>query len=292
MSGAQFSSKTRGIHPGRGSSARALCIPHGQLPTFHPLSRRQRTSSGSDSLVWLLSIVAALYAAAVVATFAFLAVSKHSFRSEQATVQSAKVALPTLFRPTSRDAFLRQLNFQYKRELNTKINYVADKISAVGKLESSKAVNLAKLIVLESYNQNIDPLFVAAVIKKESTFKTHARSHRGATGLMQLMPRTGEHLSRQEGVAWEGLGSLQDPTTNIRLGIAYIKELKASFRGNAEHALIAYNWGPSNLSRALKNRSPIPSSTVNYARGVIKDHKSWSIDLKNQRAQYRYMSMG
>lgn len=199
--------------------------------------------------------------------------------------------LPSIFRPDSRESFLRQVNFHHKREINTQINYVAQKISQLGRLDSVEAVAIARVIVLESRNQNIDPLFVAAVIKTESTFKTHATSGRGATGLMQLMPATGEHLLRNEGLVWEGLGTLRDPSTNIRLGIAYLKQLSASFRGNTEHALIAYNWGPGNLSRALKTQSSIPASTVKYARGVLKEHKSWSSDLKNQITQYRYMNL-
>lgn len=145
-----------------------------------------------------------------------------------------------------------------------------------------EAANLAYLIVQESLKANYDPLFVAAVIRSESTFKRSARSNKGACGLMQLMPDTGQYVSKLQNVAWTGAKTLHDPSTNLRLGIAYLKYLEDMFNGNRERALVAYNWGPGNLELALKGRQRLPSQPVQYARKILMVHKQW----KNALTQF------
>lgn len=268
--------------------ARALSLPRsGALLGLRHTTRRENGTSAS--LVWLLSAGSALYALILFSVMIWVANSQIALRSSKGMGSWISSIAPSLLPASTRDEFLRRINFEHKRELVTQINYVANKISKVGKVSAPEAASIAKAIVLESRNQNIDPLFVAAVIKTESTFKTHAVSNRGATGLMQIMPATGRYLSIDQGIDWEGHHTLKDPSTNIRLGITYLKQLKESFGGNTEHALIAYNWGPSNLNRALRNSAHIPSSTVKYARGVMSEHRKWSTDLREQIAQYRYM---
>jgi soluble lytic murein transglycosylase-like protein len=276
----------------RGYAAQTIRPRVIRLSAPSPALRRSGGSAlvPTSPLLWLACVVSFLYAASATAIFSWLTLAPQTVRTAKASTINSPHILPSVFLPATREAFIRQLNFERRREAKTQINFVTQKISALGKLESEKASALARAIVAESKLQNIDPLFVTAVIKKESTFKVHATSNRGATGLMQLMPNTGKHLLQREGMPWQGADTLRDPALNIRLGISYLKQLKASFRGNHEHALIAYNWGPANLNRALKSRSHIPTSTIKYARGVLKDHQSWSADLKSQRAQYRFMS--
>lgn len=134
---------------------------------------------------------------------------------------------------------------------------------------------LAKLIVEESLRASIDPLFVAAVIRSESMFRSGVVSIRGAKGLMQIMPETGRYVSERENLRWGGSHTLNDPALNVRLGIAYLKYLDLKFKGDRERVLIAYNWGPGNLSQAIRYRSSPPRQSVNYARGIIKQHHNW-----------------
>jgi soluble lytic murein transglycosylase len=268
--------------------ARALRLPSSNaLSGLRPAGRRTVTTSAS--LIWCLSAGSALYALIIFSVMVWVANSQIALRSSKGMGSWISALTPAFLPSSTRDEFLRRINFEHKRDLVTQINYVANKISKVGKVSPPEAASIAKAIVLESRNQNIDPLFVAAVIKTESTFKTHAVSNRGATGLMQIMPATGRYLSLDQGIDWDGHDTLKDPSTNIRLGITYLKQLKESFGGNTEHALIAYNWGPSNLNRALRNSAHIPSSTVKYARGVMSEHRKWSSDLREQVAQFRYM---
>ena len=170
-----------------------------------------------------------------------------------------------------------------KEHFNSQVHYVTSIINT--KFKRDDAHELARLIVSESESAKVDPLFVASVIKSESAFKNHAQSHKGAMGLMQLMPETGEYISARANVQWKGSSVLVNPKYNIRLGVAYIKYLHEMFRGNTEHVLVAYNWGPGNLIQALKFRNSIPSSTVKYARTIIGNHRKWRSDFSARRAE-------
>lgn len=139
---------------------------------------------------------------------------------------------------------------------------------------------LAHLIVDESTKAAIDPLFVAAVIRSESMFRTGALSNKGAKGLMQIMPETAEYVSKLEKISLKGSSGLNDPRTNVRLGVAYLKYLDKMFHGDRERILIAYNWGPANVSQSIKGKRSPPRQSVNYAREIIKQHRKWKSGLQ------------
>ena len=90
-------------------------------------------------------------------------------------------------------------------------------------------------IIAASYAHGLEPAFVKAVIKCESGFNPRAQSHRGAQGLMQLMPGTQAML---------GVSQPFDPQHNIQAGTRYLAMLKQTFAGNLHLALAAYNAGP------------------------------------------------
>ena len=106
---------------------------------------------------------------------------------------------------------------------------------------------------------------VLAVIEVESQFDAFAVSPVGAMGLMQILPNTGEALARRYDHPWHGPRTLFDPVTNVRLGIAYLAELRHRF-GQWPTALAAYNWGPSAIGRRLMAGDPIPAG---YADRVL-----------------------
>ncbi|WP_457808227.1 transglycosylase SLT domain-containing protein [Kushneria sp. EE4] len=99
--------------------------------------------------------------------------------------------------------------------------------------------------------RGVDPWLLMALARRESSFNPQAQSPVGARGLMQLMPGTGQHVSQQLGVAWQGVTSLEDPETNVMLGSAYIRDMAARYSGNRVAAAAAYNAGPGRVDRWL-----------------------------------------
>jgi membrane-bound lytic murein transglycosylase F len=89
----------------------------------------------------------------------------------------------------------------------------------------------------------LDWRLVLATMKQESQFRADAESHRGAVGLMQLMPHTGAEVAEKIGVA-----SIAHPEDNIRAGVYYLHRLHEMFEGanDADRirlTLAAYNAG-------------------------------------------------
>ena len=95
------------------------------------------------------------------------------------------------------------------------------------------------------------------MIHVESRYDAFIVSDAGAIGLMQILPATGEELALRLGIPWEGARTLFDPVANVRLGIAYLKELSDRY-GNTNIALAAYNWGPGHIDRRLRRGTPLP----------------------------------
>lgn len=150
-------------------------------------------------------------------------------------------------------------------------------------LESGK---IARHIVEISLRENIDPVFVASIIAVESSFRKSARSQVGAMGLMQVRPSTARAILATQRSNPKAALALSDPKQNIELGIAYLKYLERRYNGNLRLVLAAYNWGPTNLSKALKNRTPIPGSVEKYASRIIEKTKAWHAhyDVANAQA--------
>lgn len=90
-----------------------------------------------------------------------------------------------------------------------------------------------------SRENGLDPSFVAGVIHTESRFRPDAESHRGAYGLMQIIPDTAEFAQQRSGIR----GDFRDPHTNIRLGTWYLGYLEERYRGDERLMLAAYNSG-------------------------------------------------
>lgn len=86
----------------------------------------------------------------------------------------------------------------------------------------------------------VEAALVRAIIHAESAFRPDAQSHKGAVGLMQLMPATAAHL---------GVQDRYDPTDNINGGVKYLAQLLGQFKGDTKLAAAAYNAGPGAVTR-------------------------------------------
>lgn len=135
---------------------------------------------------------------------------------------------------------------------------------------------LASAIYAESVEAELDPLFVATIVAKESSFRSRVVSRAGAVGLMQIRPFVGRDVARRLGIEWNGIETLHQPHTNVRLGISYYKHLVERFEGNVIRALSAYNFGPSRVARQVR-RGTFTGS--HYANSILSLYDR----LKNAR---------
>ena len=109
------------------------------------------------------------------------------------------------------------------------------------------------IIRTEAARHRLDPAWIAAKIRAESTFNPNARSPADARGLMQVLPTTGAAVARRNGIPWNGASSLYDPVTNIRIGTAYMAQRREQY-GFPYIASAAYNAGPSPTARWREQR--------------------------------------
>jgi hypothetical protein len=136
---------------------------------------------------------------------------------------------------------------------------------------SSLSSPYSSQILAAAKEHQVDPAFIAAVIKVESNGHVYAVSRKGARGLMQLMPATARRL---------GVKSPFDPRDNIRGGVAYLAELAERFgETNADLILAAYNAG----ERAVEEHGGVPPyrETRDYVKRVLA---LWSPPVQLARA--------
>jgi hypothetical protein len=91
----------------------------------------------------------------------------------------------------------------------------------------------------------------------------NAVSKAGATGVMQLMPKTAKEL---------GVTNINDPHENINAGVRYIAQLEHKYK-DPKLAAMAYNWGPGNVDRWLKRgkkESAVPKETRMYVASLAQ----------------------
>jgi hypothetical protein len=98
---------------------------------------------------------------------------------------------------------------------------------------------LADTVHRESLAAGVDPLLVAAIVAKESSFQSRVVSSAGAVGLMQVRPWVARDVAERRLLDWRGLETLHDPDANVRLGILYYLELMNRFDSDRVTALEA-----------------------------------------------------
>jgi soluble lytic murein transglycosylase-like protein len=115
-----------------------------------------------------------------------------------------------------------------------------------------------RLVQSISLEHGVDPKLVDAMVRVESAYDPNAVSHRGAMGLMQLMPETAARLDVDDPF---------DPEMNIRGGVREFSRLVHQYSGNLQFALAAYNAGEGAVA---KYRGVPPySETRNYVSRIL-----------------------
>ncbi len=130
---------------------------------------------------------------------------------------------------------------------------------------------------IKEIESGVDPIITLSLIRQESAFNPRARSIAGATGLMQIMPKTAQTLNSKI-----KRNQLNNPDINLTLGILYLERLLKKYEGDLVYALSAYNAGEKRLSSWLKdyffNQDPVVmvesipfEETRNYVKLIYRN---------------------
>jgi soluble lytic murein transglycosylase-like protein len=139
----------------------------------------------------------------------------------------------------------------------------AESVPVRQSLDNGIPEHIQSLVDSISTTHGVDPRLVAAVMKVESNYNRWARSPKGALGLMQLIPATGQRF---------GVRDFFDPAQNIEGGVRYLKFLSNKFGAhNLDLQLAAYNAGENLVERL--GRVPRIQETVDYVRKIRKIYK-------------------
>ena len=129
------------------------------------------------------------------------------------------------------------------REVWDRCINTSDKTRTEVALEQRFPTPLLADVSVRAKEIGLDPAFVYGLIRQESRFIMDARSHVGASGLMQLMPATARWTARKIGLPYSP-SLITDRDTNLRLGNAYLKLVLDDMGGSQAMAAAAYNAGP------------------------------------------------
>jgi soluble lytic murein transglycosylase len=139
----------------------------------------------------------------------------------------------------------------------------------------------------------LDMAWVYGLIRQESRFVQNARSHVGASGLMQVMPATAQFVARKIGLSGYSQGQMSDINTNIVLGTNYLNMVLNDLDGSQALATAAYNAGPgrprawrSTLNRAVEGAifaESIPfAETRDYVKKVLSNATYYAALFENK----------
>ena len=116
----------------------------------------------------------------------------------------------------------------------------------------------AEMIRRAAQRHGLDPVLLTAVAEVESGFDPQAVSHKGAEGLLQLMPETARRF---------GVVDSFNPDQNVEGGAQYLEWLLARFSGDEQLALAGYNAGEGAVDR-YRGIPPFPE-TERYVVRVL-----------------------
>jgi soluble lytic murein transglycosylase len=111
---------------------------------------------------------------------------------------------------------------------------------------------------------------VHAISRQESQFAQNAISHAGARGLMQLMPGTAREQALMLGYAYDFNRLTADPGYNTMLGDFYFGRLMDTYRGSYPLAVAAYNAGPGNVNRWLRDNGDPRNGSIDWVDWIEK----------------------
>jgi soluble lytic murein transglycosylase-like protein len=166
--------------------------------------------------------------------------------------------------------------------------------SRIAEIRKAKATSPLARFGWKDKQGKIDPYLIVALAHQESGMNPRAVSPSGAVGLMQIMPATAQYVARKAAIPFSGPADLMNPSTNLRIGQAYIHYLmdQGSIGSNLVFVTAAYNAGPGNFARWQNRLSDIkdpllyieslPSrETRYYVKQVLTNY--WITSLKHEK---------
>lgn len=127
----------------------------------------------------------------------------------------------------------------FDRAINT-----ADRTAAVHDFTLRYLAPFREVLKSHSKQMNLDEAWVYGLIRQESRFIVGAKSHAGASGLMQLMPATAKWVAKKAGLKDWRWSQVTEIDTNVTLGTYYLRHVLDFLDGHPVLASAAYNAGP------------------------------------------------
>ncbi len=265
--------KTRARFSGKPTETNAL---HARLRMEIFRQKYDRAVLAADELLRLRNFTNSMASASEVLYLKAFALEKSGKRAEAITVYSS---IPD------------NLNSYYGGLATEKLNLLSPqrvrRISQVSpNLTKDFPVVYRAELIRYAKSRNIDPRFILAIMKQESSFRSDAKSSAAARGLLQLTFDTALKYNKQAGFSALDAEDLYRPAVNIAVGSVYISELKNQFGGLYEAIAASYNGGEDNAARWLERSKPkepaIFSAEVGFA-----ESKNYVFKVMNNYRAYR-----
>jgi soluble lytic murein transglycosylase len=150
---------------------------------------------------------------------------------------------------------------------------------------------LREIVVRRANDIRLDPAYVYGLIRQESRFIMDARSHVGASGLMQVMPATAKWTAKKIGLSNFTPDQITDREVNVAIGTGYLKLVLDDFEGSMPMATAAYNAGPSRprnwrngpvLEAAIWAENIPFQETRDYVKKVLSNTTNYAAILTRQ----------
>jgi soluble lytic murein transglycosylase len=158
-------------------------------------------------------------------------------------------------------------------------------------LEQRFPMPLREIVVRRAGEIKLDPAYVYGLIRQESRFIMDARSHVGASGLMQVMPATAKWTAKKIGLTNFTPDQITDREVNVAIGTGYLKLVLDDFEGSMPMATAAYNAGPSRprnwrngpvLEAAIWAENIPFQETRDYVKKVLSNTTNYAAILTHQ----------
>ena len=146
-------------------------------------------------------------------------------------------------------------------------------------------------------NKKMPPAeLILAVIRQESEFNVVAKSHKGALGIMQIMPDTARDVSRKTKISYN-LGKIsRNQQYNIRLGSYYLAMMLERYKKSFPLALAAYNAGHKRVDRWLDINGDPRKNKIDFEEWIelipYKETRDYVQKVLENLIVYKYLIKG